>query len=143
MSAGWLLDNSAWSRLDLPSLPASRRSEIADRFGTGRLHTSLPFLLEAGVSARDPADWARLARDFEALPEAAIDAVVERRAREAQHDLVRGGLHRAIPPVDILLAALAERHRLTLLHYDRDFERLAAHTGLDFGLEWLAPVGSL
>ena len=143
MSAGWLLDNSAWARLDLPALSEPRRCEIADRFEAGRLHTSLPFLLEAGVSARDAADWLRLAEDFEALPEAAIDAVVERRARQAQHDLVRAGLHRAIPPVDILLGALAERHRLTLLHYDRDFDRLADHTGLEFSAEWLAAAGSL
>ena len=88
-------------------------------------------------------DWVELARDFEALPEAAIDAVVERRGLQGQHDLVRAGLHRAIPPVDILLAALAERHRLTLLHYDHDFDRLADHTSLEFGAEWLAPPGSL
>jgi len=143
LSACWLLDNSAWARLHLATLTEARRAEIAGRFTTGRLHTSLPFLLEAGVSARDAADWAQLARDLDALPEAPIDAVVERRAREAQQDLARVGLHRAIPPVDILLAAVAERHRLTLLHYDHDFDRLQGHTGLELAGEWLAPAGSL
>ncbi len=143
MSGDWLLDNSAWARLDLATLTEARRSEIAGRLDAGRLHTSLPFLLEAGVSARDAGDWALIARDLEALPEASIDAVVERRARDAQHDLVRAGLHRTVPPVDLLLAALAERHRLTVLHYDHDFDRLRRHTDLELAAEWLAPTGSL
>jgi len=143
VSAGWLLDNSAWARLDLASLAEDRRREIAQLLQAGRLHTSLPFLLEAGVSARDFAEWAAMAHDFAALPEAPIDAVVERRAREAQHDLARVGLHRAVPVADLLLAALAERHRLTLLHYDHDFDRLRQSTGLRFSSDWLAPAGSL
>ncbi len=143
MRAGWLLDNSAWARLDLAGLAGERRRQIAQLLDTGRLHTSLPFLLQAGVSARDASDWAATAEDFAALPEAPIDAVVERRAREAQHDLVRVGLHRAIPVADLLLAALAERHRLTVLHYDHDFDRLRQSTGLRFGSDWLAPAGSL
>ena len=143
MNAGWLLDNSAWARLDHATLTEARRSEIAGRLDTGRLHISLPFLLEAGVSARDAGDWVLIARDLEALPEASIDAVVERRAREAQQDLARAGLHRTVPPVALLLAALAERHRLTLLHYDHDFDRLREHTDLELVAEWLAPAGSL
>lgn len=143
MSVGWLLDNSAWARLDLPALAQERRAEIAERLAAGRIHTSLPFLLEAGVSARDPAGWASIAADLTLLPEAPIDAVVERRAREAQLDLIREGLHRATPVVDLLLAALAERHRLVLLHHDRDFDRLLERTTLRFESEWLAPAGTL
>jgi predicted nucleic acid-binding protein len=140
---GWLLDNSAWARLDADGLDEDRREEVAGLLLTGRLHTCLSFLLEAGVSARDPDDWAALAEDLAGLPEAPIDAVVERRAREAQHDLVRAGLHRAIPIVDLLLAAIAERHDLTLLHYDRDFDRLRESTTLRFRSDWLAAAGTL
>lgn len=143
MSGGWLLDNSAWARLDSDALGEERRDEIAGLLASGRLHTCLPFLLEAGVSARDPDDWAALAEDLAGLPEVPIDAVVERRAREAQHELVRAGLHRAIPLVDLLLAAIAERHDLTLLHYDRDFDRLRDSTTLRFRGDWLAPAGTL
>jgi predicted nucleic acid-binding protein len=143
VTAGWLLDNSAWARLDSSALDEDRREEVAGLLVSGRLHTCLPFLLEAGVSARDPDDWDALAEDLAGLPEAPIDAVVERRAREAQHELVRAGLHRAIPIVDLLLAAIAERHDLTLLHYDRDFDRLHESTTLRFRSDWLAAAGTL
>lgn len=143
MSAGWLLDNSAWARLDAGSLDQARREEVAQLLAAGRLHTCLPFLLEAGVSARDPEEWSDLAEDLAALPDVLIDAVVERRAREAQLDLVRAGLHRAIPIVDLVLAALSERHDLTLLHYDHDFDRLHRTTVLRFESEWLAAAGTL
>ena len=48
-----------------------------------------------------------------------------------------------MPPVDLLLAALAERHRLGILHHDRDDDLIAARTDLRFASEWLAPAGSL
>ena len=52
-------------------------------------------------------------------------------------------LHRTIPPVDILVAVIAERHRLTVLHSDHDFDRLRRYTDLELTAEWLAPAGSL
>ena len=76
------------------------------------------------------------------MPWATIDANVERRALDAQRHLVRSGHHR-IPPADLLLAALAERHQLGILHYDRDYDLIAARTDLLFASEWLAPAGSL
>ena len=36
---------------------------------------------------------------------------------------------------------LAERHGLTLLHYDKDFELIAKVTGQD--VEWVVPAGSV
>src|SRR5439155_20002349 len=48
-----LLDNSAWSRLAHPSLPGSRTDEVADAVERGMAFASLPFLLEAGYSARN------------------------------------------------------------------------------------------
>ncbi|WP_144127994.1 PIN domain-containing protein [Catellatospora sichuanensis] len=44
------------------------------------------------------------------------------------------------PPVDVLVAATAAEHRLTVLHYDRDFERLTAVSG--GAHEWVIPAGS-
>jgi predicted nucleic acid-binding protein len=102
----------------------------------------LPFVLEAGYSARAAADHRELMDELLALPWAAIDEGVERRAVEAQRQLARTGHHR-IPPVAFLLAALAERHQLGILHYDRDYDLIAARTDLWFASEWLAPAGSL
>ena len=49
------LDNSAWARLDDPSLPRDRVEEIASALEEGRIAVCLPFLLEAGYSARHAA----------------------------------------------------------------------------------------
>ena len=49
--------------------------------------------------------------------------------------------HRAVKHQDLLIAAAAEAAGLPVLHYDQDFERIAAVTGQP--VEWLAPRGSL
>ena len=115
---------------------------MAEAVESGRVVACLPFLLEAGYSARAAADHRELIEELLALPWAAIDEVVERRAVDAQRQLARTGHHR-MPPVDLLLAALAERHQLGILHYDRDYDLIAARTDLRFASEWLAPAGSL
>ncbi len=48
MTAELLLDNSAWGRLDDPSLPRDRVEEIAIALEERRIAVCLPFLLEAG-----------------------------------------------------------------------------------------------
>jgi predicted nucleic acid-binding protein len=137
-----LLDNSAWARLGDPALDADRLSELADAFEAGRIATCLPFLLEAGYSARSGRDHEELLAELLALPRCAIDEAVERRALEAQRQLARVGHHR-LPPVDLLVAALADRYELGVLHYDRDYDVLAEKTDLEFESVWLAPAGTL
>ena len=77
-----------------------------------------------------------------ALPRFAIDADVEERALEAQRQLARVGHHR-LPPVDLLVAAVADRHGLGVLHYDGDYDVIADRTELDFDSVWVAPRGSI
>jgi hypothetical protein len=55
--------------------------------------------------------------------------------------LARRGQHRAAGLPDLLLAAIAERHSVTLLHYDADFDVVAAITGQP--TQWVAPRGSV
>ncbi len=102
----------------------------------------LPFLLESGYSARTAAEYAELFTELLALPWAAIDADVERRAIEGQRTLAQRGPHR-LPPVDLLIAALADRHRLGVLHYDHDYDLIRSLTDLRFASVWLAGPGSL
>jgi predicted nucleic acid-binding protein len=137
-----LLDNSAWSRFGHPSLPAARAHEIADAFEQGKLIVSLPFLLQAGYSARGGREHAQLLEELQALPHVTIDEEVERHALEAQALLAQTGHHR-LPPVDFIIAALAHRHGLGLLHYDTDFEHILERTSLRFESVWLAERGSL
>jgi predicted nucleic acid-binding protein len=51
------------------------------------------------------------------------------RAWEVQGGLASRGQHRSAGPVDLVLAATAELHGLTLLHHDRDFDVIAGVTG--------------
>lgn len=66
---------------------------------------------------------------------------VERRAHAVQRMLTEQGEHQSAGPVDLLVAATAELSGLTLLHYDRDFETIARHTGQP--TSWLAKPGEL
>lgn len=63
------------------------------------------------------------------------------RARETQIALAVDGDHRRVPPADLLLAATAEEAGAELIHYDRDYERIAAVSELQQG--WLVPAGTL
>jgi predicted nucleic acid-binding protein len=135
-----LLDNSAWVRL--AALPEARANEIADLIVAGRIATCLPFLLESGYSARNLADRDALRARLDALPRFPLDADVERRVDDAQRQLTAIGHHR-LPPVDLLVAAMADRHELDVLHYDSDYDVLAERTDLTFGSIWLAARGSL
>jgi predicted nucleic acid-binding protein len=137
-----LLDNSAWARLADRALAADRLTEIADAIEAGRIATCLPFLLEAGYSARSARDHDAVLAELLALPRISIDADVERSALDAQRQLARVGYHR-LPPVDLLMAALAARYELGVLHYDRDYDVLAEKTDLKFDSVWLAPAGTL
>jgi hypothetical protein len=42
-----------------------------------------------------------------------------------------------------MTAALADRHELGILHYDRDYDLILERTDLRFGSVWLARRGSL
>ena len=137
-----LIDNSAWARLPASGLAHTRAQEVADALDRGEVLASVPFLLEAGCSARSADDHATLMKMLLALPRAAIDEEAERRAVEAQVQLARAGHHR-VPPVDLLVGALADRYRLDILHYDAHYDQIAEQTDLRFESVWLAPRGSL
>ena len=112
------------------------------RSSPAAIATCLPFLLEAGYSARDAREHDELLAELAALPRFPVDHDVEQRALDAQRQLARVGHHR-LPPVDLLVAAVADRHGLGVLHYDRDYDVLAEKTDLAFDSVWLAPRGSL
>lgn len=124
------------------TLAPKRSGEIATAVDDGRVAVCLPFLLEAGYSARDGRDHADLLAELLALPYLEIDQAVERRAADVQGQLARAGHHR-LPPVDIIVAAIAERHGHDILHYDADFDLMLERTDLEYGSVWLAERGAL
>lgn len=75
---------------------------------------------------------------FEAIP---MPAGLWPHARETQIALAGRGDHRRVPPADLLLAAAAVEADVALVHYDRDYERIAAVS--DLRHQWLVPDGAL
>jgi hypothetical protein len=65
-------------------------------------------------------------------------------ALEAQAELARHapGFHR-LPHQDYLIAAIAAAHKLGVLHYDADFDRIAEQSSLAFESVWIASAGTL
>lgn len=63
------------------------------------------------------------------------------RTREVQVSMAASGDHRRVPPTDLLIATAAELATVPLVHYDRDYERIAAITGQQH--MWFVPDGAL
>jgi predicted nucleic acid-binding protein len=120
-----LLDNSVLQRLSrAPAVVVA----VHQRIERGDVLCSCPTLaLEAGFSARSPTDHAgivsRLTGDFELLP---LAPEVCDLAVDLQRSLFEAGQGRAVGVIDLLTAATAVWHEATVLHYDADFERVAA-----------------
>ena len=75
------------------------------------------------------------------MPRVPISEVVLERALEVQGVLAESSQHRSVSLPDLIVAACAERHGLTVLHYDSDYDRIAAVTGQP--TQWVVPRGSV
>lgn len=119
----WLVDKSALVRLS-----ASEDAELwADRIGRGLLRLTTLTLLEVGFSARSGADLRQASQrpPLSLMPVEFLTPAAERRAVEVQMLLADRGGHRAPSVPDLLVAAVAERSGLTVLHLDKDFDLIA------------------
>lgn len=63
------------------------------------------------------------------------------RALEVQRELAMRSALRAVRIPDLLVAATAERHRVVVVHYDKDFDLIAEITGQP--TEWVVAPGSV
>lgn len=132
----YLLDTSVLKRLSAPTV----RAVVEPLADAGRLARAGISDLEVGYSARNAREWDRLvgALDIFELVETTADHLV--RAKQVQRNLAsKSQRGRKIP--DLLIAAAAEEHRLTVLHYDQDFDKIARITGQP--CEWVVPAGSI
>jgi predicted nucleic acid-binding protein len=133
--ARYLADTSAWH---WSGRVADRWSELVEE---NEVALCTPVLLELLYSARSPADHRALTEDLRGFPHLPIDLRVEDAALRGQSRLAAQGHHRGPKPVDVLIAAVAEVHEVTLLHYDAHFDLISAATGQDS--KWLARRGTL
>ncbi len=63
------------------------------------------------------------------------------RAREVQLAMAASGDHRRVPAADLIIAVTAELADVPLVHYDRDYERIATVTKQQH--LWFVPDGTL
>ena len=133
-----LADKSALARMG--------NEAVARRLGpmieAGLVGTCGIIELEVRFSARSLAQYEEFSRDrglgYESFP--MTDKTWER-ALDVQHALSERGQLRAVKFPDLLIAATAERHRLVIIHYDADYDLIAAVT--DQPCEWAVPQGSV
>jgi hypothetical protein len=136
MALTHMLDTSVLTRLSQPAIRGVVEP-LAVAGYAGRVGITD---LEIGFSARNAQEWDRLANSLSELRLVETTAEHMRRARQTQRLLAEQGLQgRKIP--DLLIAAAAEQEQLTLLHYDSDFDFIAAATGQV--CEWIVPRGSV
>ena len=135
-----LADTSAWtnSRKD-----AVVEVDFNDKVEDGEIAICELVQLELLWSARNAGEFDEQRKVFDSLPAAPIDARAWRRALDVFGLLARQGPlhHRQVAIADLVIAAAAEVHGFRIVHYDRDFERIAAVTGQP--VRALAPLGSL
>lgn len=135
--ATYLADTSVFARLSKPAVVAA----IAPAIAQGQVAVCVPVMFELGYSARSPSDYQAIMHRLEAFECVPVTDGDHRRALEVQRLLAERGQHRALSLVDGLIAAVAESRGLTVLHYDADFETVAAQTGQS--QQWIVPAGTV
>ena len=124
-----------------------RNARVAEWFEVRLLADALAVcemvLIEYLMGARTGSHFDQLLDALTAMPTVATEPVDWRRAIEVQRALAwqTGGGQRSVKVPDLLIAAVAERAGLRLVHYDEDYDRIAAITGQP--TEWVMPRGSL
>jgi predicted nucleic acid-binding protein len=136
MALTHLVDTSVLTRLSEPTV----RSALEPLAAAGRVARSGISDLEIGYSARNAREWDALHGALLAFGLVETDARHLERARQVQRMLAsRSQPGRKVP--DLLVAAAAEDAGLVVLHYDSDFDRIAAVTGQK--CEWVVDQGSV
>lgn len=103
------------------------RSRLERLILAGQLGVCEISALEILYSARGPKDYSRLEADLRAYRWLGTTQLCLERALSVQAMLATRGQHR-VPIPDLIIAATAEQHGVTVLHHDRDFEIIAGVT---------------
>lgn len=136
MALTHLVDTSVLTRLRNEAVRAVVEP-LADAGSLGRAGITD---LEIGHSARSVKEWDRALDALDAFELIETSADHARRARQVQR-LLASKHQRGRKVPDLLIAAAAEANDLAVLHYDADFDRIAAITGQR--VEWVVPAGSV
>ena len=133
----YLIDKSALARM-----PHARvQARLVPILESGEAATCAIIDLEVLYSTRNAREHSRTRRRRAlAYRQVLLSEATFERAIEVQGLLAERGQHR-VPIPDLIIAAAAEQAGIVLLHYDADFDRIAAVTGQP--MEWVVPRGSV
>lgn len=132
----YLADKSAWEQARYSALA---RDRLHDLRSTQRLAACVVSVAELLYSARNAEEFATLRLELSALPYLSMTPSAEREVTELMSALAARGQHRTSIP-DLMISAIARAGSAVVLHYDSDFERIAAVTGQPH--EWIIARGS-
>jgi predicted nucleic acid-binding protein len=122
-----------------------RHPQVRVRFAAllteGRLAACQMTALEYLNNAASPASYEMLWAALHGHRWMDITAAAMERALDVHRLLAASSQHRQFRLPDLIIAATAEQHGATVLHYDTDYDRIAAVTGQP--VEWVAAKGSL
>ncbi len=135
-----LADTTAWH---LSRRVPELRGPFDQKMVSGDIGTCPIVTLELLQSARNGREFDERRLEMGELPQFPIAAWEWTRAMDIYRELAhQGGSHqRSVGHADLLIAAAAESAGVELLHYDEDFDRIAAITGQPTC--WIVPRGSL
>jgi len=136
MALTHLVDTSVLTRLARTEV----RTGIQPRVERGELARAGISDLEVGYSARSASEWDRLAGALGLFDLVETTTEHVHRAKQVQR-LLAAKHQRGRKVPGLLIAAAAEARGLIVLHYDADFDRIAAVTGQRS--EWVVPAGSV
>jgi predicted nucleic acid-binding protein len=136
--ASYLADTSALARLHHPVVAAV----LAPLIEAGVVATCGVIEFELGWATRSGTELDQLRADRDAGYQwLATHDEDWRRALDVQAFLWRSGQVRAVGLPDLLIAAVAERERVTVLHYDGDYDFIAQITGQP--TQWVVARGTV
>ena len=107
----------------------------------GRVASCHMTALEFLNNAPDPRSYEVLWRVMHGHRWVDVNEAAMERALDVHRELARTSQHRHFRLPDLIIAATAEQHGLTMLHYDADYDRIAQITNQP--AEWVAPRGTL
>ncbi len=135
-----LVDNSVLARISRPQIFQTLSALAAQGH---ELCSSMASLAEAGYSARTIEDFDNLIDRIrfgwlylESGP------MVDAFALDIRRSLHGQGTNRAVGAMDVILAATALAHHAVVVHYDADFDVIAA-AHPTFRAEWATPRGTI
>lgn len=117
------------------------RRRFAELLAEGRLIGCQMTALEYLNNAPDPAGYELLWGALHAQRWVDVTTAAMDRALDVHRKLAATSQHRHFRLPDLIIAATAELNGATVLHYDADYDRIAAVTGQP--TEWVAERGAL